>query len=230
LLNKLKSLKPTYCEETINAYFRKRLHDGCIDHGIASGFVFYDSLVKNYLENEKDIEKDSEGSFSKELSGDSCSIELKYRPEHLLLFRYIADAIIAHNVWRYNVRTQTEYAIYGLIKDDKMKARENKFSIQDNPLVFFLCLVDTIEPTKYFDCIPVGELLAGISLELFENSIRIEVSEELFKKISEMNQNGVSSKTVGSWFKEKIAYMDEWLEVNVDLNLAPRSCTISIEK
>ena len=216
-------VEPTYSEKTVNAYFRKRLHEGYIDHGIASGFVFYDSLVKNYLDKERKANgKEDDGSFSSEIFVDTASgkqpCQLTYRPEHLVFFKYIADAITVHNIWRYDKndeQSKADYARFGLLSDE-MKAYTNLLTIEDNPLAFFLCLVDTIEPTKYFDKISVVKLLEGISLNVNNNSIVIEFSEDLRKEIDETHQKDNTSRTLDAWFKDKPDTMTKWMSVTVE--------------
>lgn len=186
---------PTYSEEIINSYFRKRLHDGCIDHGIASGFIFYDSLVKNYLEKKS---KYSPGKPSVTFEDN----ELTYRPEHILLFKYIADAIITHNVWRYDEDSKPEYAKYGLL-DKRLKSRENRFSISENPLLFFLCLVDTIEPTKFFYQSKNENILEGIEIKINGKEIKLKCNLP------------VNQQTKNGWFY-KLKSMEDWLELKVE--------------
>lgn len=176
--------EPTYSDGQIEGYFRKRLHDGCFDHGIASGYVFYDRLVRNYIEKERKYpSKNLDGSFSDE--GNT------YRPEHLVLFKYIADAIIAHNIWRYNEDTRPEYVRFG-IDGKNMQVRHNRFTLQETSLLYFLCLIDTIEPTKFFRSKDISDkaILEGIDLEINKNTLTLEVKADVLKAKK------------GDWFKK----------------------------
>lgn len=190
---------PTYSDEIINGYFRKRLKDGCIDHGVASGYLFYDALVKNYIKNkEKVVSVNEQGEFSVN--------ELKFRPVHLQLFKYIADAIIVHNIWRYNDKTKSEYDSYG-IAIESLQEEKNLFTVEDNPLPFFLCLVDTIEPTKFFYQLSFESVLKGISIDCFGDRIEIQVNK---------TENFPLSQTIiKEWFSNKLSSMSKWLNVKV---------------
>lgn len=199
-------IKPTYDEKIVNAYFRKRLGAGYIDHGIASGFVFYDALVKNYLEKlSKKISKD----FSMKLNEEFLDENLVYRPEHLLFFKYIANAIIVHNIWRYDENTIVKYAECDLL-DEKLMSGKNLFSLENNPLVFLLCLVDTIEPTKFFHerfNIEIEDILKDIEIEVKDNSIYIQLSDSLkFPNQAKKDWCG------------KLKSLEDWLAVKIEID------------
>jgi len=148
------SMKPyTYSEMLVRNYFKYRA-EYChkIDHGIIAGYILYDRLVKNYDEAWAECSKTNPNK-----SYDDFTYKgLSWRKEHISHFAIIADSIIAHNMWRSenSDHEKSVYRDYGL--DQLIFNIENRVTISNNPLVFFLGLFDTIEPFKRFnklDCL-----------------------------------------------------------------------------
>ena len=75
---------------------------------------------------------------------------LHFCSEQVKLFSYIADCIASHNMYKAddNERCITKYMDYSLncLLPDKFES----ISYKDNPLLFILCVADTIEPSKRF--------------------------------------------------------------------------------
>ncbi len=117
-----------------------------IEHGIYSGLVLYDALVKNRLEK-KDNQLNNQGLYWK---------------DDLDKFYGIASfAIAIHNMRR-----------TGIVEDSS----NLKFSIQNEPYLFLFALADTIEPTKIFECVDVDVeyILENILINMNENTIILE--------------------------------------------------------
>jgi len=203
----LQTIDCTYnsmAEEIINNYFRKRIFSRKIDHGIISGYVFYNQLMKNYLEKEYQNRNKIKDDGSFQIGN------LNYRPEHLILFKYIADAIIVHNIWHYNDSTKSEYISWGL-KD--LSAR-NRLSIKKNPLAFMLGLLDTIEPTKFFKDIKPYDVLNNIDIEWADNrDLPLNIT---LKKVNDKID-------FNAWFKAKFEEMTCWLDLKVNKNKDEKS-------
>lgn len=196
-------INPTYNMKIVNRYFRKRLTTATLDHGIISGFVFYNQLVKNYLIH---LEKVNPNYINEEFNDG----ELRYRPVHLLLFKYIADAIIVHNIWHYNENSKEEYKLWGL----KELSNKNRLSLKKNPLAFMLGLLDTLEPVKYFtnknEKPTPKEILSVIEI------IPDEKEKSLILKLSDKYEDRPEWKQYfNEWYHDKAEGMKDWLEVEV---------------
>ena len=68
--------------------------------------------------------------------------------EQIPVFAHIADCVISHNVWKANDASETEYLECGL--EALVGERFKKIEFQENPLLFILAVVDTIEPYKIY--------------------------------------------------------------------------------
>ena len=214
--NKLFNHKNIYNEEIVNRYFRKRLGKNNLDHGILSGYVFYNQLVNNYLKksNNQHIKNYKDGSF--DIKNEYNKI-IKYRPVHLSLFKYIADAIITHNIWHYKPEEKEEYSLWGL----EMLSSNNKLSIKKNPLAFMLGLLDTIEPTKYFSTIKPFEVLSSIDIECSK-------TDDGYFKIVLSKPTNSNTIDFDDWYNHKLKDMTCWLDLAVVLSDNKDSITITI--
>lgn len=194
--NCLLSKNNTYPEKIVDKYFRKRLEDMKPDHGILSGYVFYNQLVKNYLE------KDYQHLNNKKDDGSFQNGNLNYRPEHLILFKFIADAIIAHNIWHYKKGEKNK----NIVLMAKELSNYNRLTILDNPLAFMLGLLDTIEPTKFFNDVKPHDVLTSIEIEW-----AIENNRNLI--ITLTNHDNSGKIDFDAWYKAKFEKMDCWLDL-----------------
>lgn len=199
----------------VEGYFRMRLDKGYADHGIISGYIFYDVLVKNYFEK-LDIYLRQKPSFPKDSS--FIAENLTYRPEHLLIFRYVACSIICHNIWRYTDKSKLEYFDFGIC-DEKLAAYKNPILIDKNPLLFFLCLVDTIEPAKCFYQIKPKDVLSGIDIDVDKERILLTINDSF----------SGTSESLEKWF-DKIKSMEQWMKINVQEIEKNRTIRISFCK
>ena len=131
-------------EPLVKNYFHYRMHDNKLDHGIMAGYILFDRLYKNFSEKTKN----KKWGNNKKVIIDG----LYYRPEHLDHFAYIADAIICHNIWTASepkyINIYKNYGLEPLIVEGNNQ--DKKLNIDDYPLQFLLCLLDSIEPVKRF--------------------------------------------------------------------------------
>lgn len=206
---------PTYNVDEVERYFTMRLHNGCLDHGIMSGYVFYDRLVSSFI---REMEK--AGNQNGEFTSDKG---LTYRKSHLRLFRYIADAIIAHNIWRYDRESALEYSHYG-IETEKFAENKNLLNVKNNALVFLLCLADTMEPTKFFCQFNPNYVLEHIIIDIKDK----QNGEITIKVKNNMEMLNIEEKN--KWFNQKIKSMEKWLDLSVEVHDDNSSCTIRIGK
>lgn len=189
----------TYKKVLVQNYFYYCLtYRGKIDHGIIGGFILYDRLKKNY-ESKWNEYKNRNDITDQESKKHFVLDRLSWRIEHLDHFAYIADAIIAHNIW-YSKDVEL-YEKFGLSKL-KEPAR-NKLSKKDNTLLFFLAIVDTIEPTKFFD--KLQPQWVWENMDMYYDSTNSYIKIEILNNI-------LSYET---WL-EKIKSLENWLSVRVE--------------
>lgn len=117
-------------KELIINYYKMRISgkSACVDHGIVGALLLYDALM-DLAEN------------SKIYSG------IK---EYKSFFVNICDTIALHNMWRATTSTIDEYienGLWELIPDDD---QHHIIFYKDDPLLFLLAIVDTIDPIKAF--------------------------------------------------------------------------------
>lgn len=105
---------------------------------------------------------------------------LHFCSEQIKLFAYIADCIASHNMYKADDGSIDKYIYYSLncLLPDEFKP----ISYKDNPLLFILCVVDTIEPSKKFSNYRNEDVLNLISIEysLRDNFLYVEIDEELY--------------------------------------------------
>lgn len=201
-----------FSEQLIKNYFYYRMDNGCLDHGIIGGYYLFDRLYKSFCKYTSDV--DWEKVKEKEQNN------LSYRLEYLDHYAYIADAIICHNLWcaykSEDIEKYREYGLDPLILSEESQivdfngARNKKLNINDYPLQFMLCLLDSIEPVKRFtgndNNVRACDILNEISIEKVENNgIRVEWSSDL---------NTISSSNLKDWLKN-IKELDKWMDVTV---------------
>lgn len=207
--------KLPYSKNQIEGYFRYRLNDGKADHGIVSGYIFYDALVKNYLEKlEKYLRENPNAKETDEFD----SKNNRYRPKHLVLFKIIANAIICHNIWRYEKETKLKYFDFGICSEE-FESSKNLLTEKENPLLFFLCLADTLEPTKFFHQFDAQKVLEGIEIKADETKLTLSINDDF----------AANCETVEKWF-EKIESMKKWMKINVKRGADGKSIEISLGK
>ena len=119
-----------------------------IDHGICGGMIFYDRIIKNYI-NVYEREKRHDPNLEiHEFYQNNHMRNLRFKLSQLMIFMYVADCIINHNIWKANEKTEDlykQYKLRSLIGD-----RFEKISFYKNPLLFVLVMSDTLEPYKNF--------------------------------------------------------------------------------
>jgi len=144
----------------VKSYFTYR-HDviKLTDHGIYAGILAFDVLVKNRIKQHEQAENSL------------------YWAEDLDPFYAIAAATIAtHNMWIPETPEQIEeYRQAGL---DQLIGR-NPINFKESPVLYFLGLIDTIDPVKAYWEIPVLEVLENIYIDYAPDSLTMTVTGRL---------------------------------------------------
>ena len=191
----------TYARGLVENYFDYRSDFfSCVDHGILGGFLLFDRLRKNYDDAWSDFQKynRSDARSYNEFWWDG----LHWKRCHLDLFAIIADSVIGHNIWvDPDVRL---YKHYGL--DPLITPGNHKISCSESPLLFFLSLLDTIEPVKCLERDDHDRLHPSIALKSVDIQLNStnEITIRILKDITNLKL----------WF-DNIKKMEDWLEVKV---------------
>jgi hypothetical protein len=176
----------------VKPYFNYRHAEGRTDHGIYGGILAFDVLVKNR------IDKKSQGD-----------VDPLYWAEDLDSFYAIAAATIAtHNIWLpENEETIEKYGQAGL---NSLIGRA-PVTFREGPLLYFLGLIDTIDPVKAYGRIGISvlEVLKNVHIDYKQMSFTLTVSGRL--------EEGV--------LHEQAKRARDWLAI--DYITADRSVTIS---
>lgn len=148
-------------------YALYRQNCGSAEHGIIAGTELFDRLHE---------------SFSKKTAGHDWSAtpicrkrNLVWRKEHLPHFAYIADAICCHNIWlapKKNKALCQKYQDHSL-DELIINQQSDKLSLQEYPLQFMLCLLDTMEPIKRFKDLAPDEILKNIYLDFYGEGLTL---------------------------------------------------------
>lgn len=199
---------PRYSGETKNNYFYYRLQEmSKLDHGIVGADEFFTRLVVNYVKEyrvmaARDFFRESIYEFHNERGLHFCSEQLK-------LFAYIADCIASHNMYKAddNEICKTVYKDYFL--ECLLPDRFQPISYKDNPLLFILCVADTIEPSKKFPDYRNEDVLNLISIEysLSDNFLYVEIDEKLY------------DSEAGHRYVSDIEGLEEWCDININVIL-----------
>jgi len=196
--NDIAQQKTRFSESTIKKYYQYRKKSNKQEHGIYGGYLLYDRLVNNFLQQTRGHDWDKEPIL--------CKNNLNWQKEHLNHFAYVADAIICHNIWTVLPNNETgveNYKKYHL-EELIMDSQEKLLSIEEYPLHFMLCLFDSIEPVKRFSKLTAREVLENISIKL------INVDEV---KIG-WNDRIKCEQDFWSWMKN-ISSMKDWMKVDI---------------
>lgn len=197
---------PRYFGKTKNNYFYYRLQEmSKLDHGIVGADEFFSKLVANYVKEYRamaveDFFRESIYEFHNEQGLHFCSEQIK-------LFAYIADCIASHNMYKVddNELCKAMYEDYSL--DCLLPDRFQRISYKDNPLLFILCVADTIEPSKRFENFRNEDILKLISVDYNANtnSLYVEINEELCD--SEAERKYVSD----------ITELEQWCDIKTNV-------------
>ncbi len=156
----------------IKPYFNYRFKQNKIDHGILGGIVLFDSLEKH----RKNKFEENNDSF---YWGEDLTID----------YAHASIAIATHNIW--NIQ-DPDIGLSGIFP----------ISFKDYPLLFLLGIVDTLEPTKTFNCVTADYVFKNILIDFqTNNTIKLE--------------NTPKSSLDFTILQEKAKGLVGWLDVDV---------------
>ncbi len=190
--------KSHFLKSTIEKYYKYRLEEmGKYDHGILGGFMLFNNLVKNYITK-------MQGEQNKTYFIKDSKI---FRIEQITLFSYIADCIVAHNIFFPSLDDIHLYEEYGL---NELISFNIPIKIRDNPLLFLLYLVDSIDPIKYF------KQKTNLNSEEILKSISVSFANKSFELSK--TTNSIIDDDLFINYLEKINNIKTWLGVHPSIN------------
>ena len=173
--------------DQIEKYFEYRLSKCRLDHGIISGVVLFNSLLKHRRKIEK---KDSVYNWEPSLEVDYASACL---------------AICMHNIWNINKEEQE--------KNDLDFSGIFPISFQEFPLLFLLGVIDTIDPVKVFKCESIEDVLNDILINFSsQNEIILKKRDG-----SNLNFQRLIDKANGltNWLAVKVCHSAHELKIEI---------------
>lgn len=142
----------------VEPYFNYRIKEmGKQDHGICGGIVLYRDLCN--------IRRKKEQRETKAVVNGFWKTELEQ------IFSYAASVVICHNMFfesKDSVLYKTS-GLTGLMKDEG----EYPIKIEEHPIFFLFCLVDSIEPIKVVKDV---NLLKKITLTITDKTIKFDTT------------------------------------------------------
>ena len=194
---KLVGVPKVFDKKTIENYwdYRHKCHNKN-DHGIYAGITMYISLCDIRSEQEKNAWKNDNICWEKEL-------------EHI--YNIASWVVLCHNIWfvqedeKSICETYKKFNLSSLI----LKKGIYRTNINNHPLFFFFCLIDTIEPIKI---VKDPALLEQIDISFGEKGIVI--SSNLKCECSDRYLKGVSG--LNGWLT-KTKWKDNQVTIELDL-------------
>ena len=187
----LKNEKVKNLFDVIPNYFKYRFEDKKLDHGIFTGIKLFDSLEENRKERKKQVENGVENPV------------LYWGDDLIPIYAQASLSITMHNIWSSSkkVEIKEKYRKFGLESLITGETEIFPILIKDNPLLFLLGLVDTIEPIKTFNCFEPKYVLENILIDFDENKIMISNKKDSLLDFEKLKRN---LKGLESWLDVEI--------------------------
>lgn len=149
---------PKFYTNMIEPYFNYRKYEmGKLDHGICGGMVLYRDLCNIRKKKEEQETQAFKNGF--------------WKPSLEQIFSYAASVVICHNMFFESNDSvlYKKYGLTGLMKDEG----EYPIKLEECPIFFLFCLVDSIEPIKVVKNV---NLLKRITLEITDRTIKFDTT------------------------------------------------------
>lgn len=192
------------------------------DHGILGGYMLFQRLCAS---EEKPTPPQTKNPLILGIYEHDIKIPVNYHQERIPLYQDICFRIMEHNIWKRNEPAELGSPFCEIDSD------HFEMISQQEPLLYLLCLVDTIEMTKKFcqykdssgekdHFIFPKTLGSKVYVEVSGNSISINY-RDLEKTI---RQNKYLSG-IESWTRS-VTGLHDWVQVDVDHN--KKDCVFTI--
>lgn len=194
--------EPRYSEDLKNNYFYYRIDKmKILDHGIVGADELFTKLIFNYIREYREMA--SRDNFNGNFFEFYNENGLHFCSEHFKIFAYIADCIASHNIYMAEGNEYSKEMYKDYFLDDLLPAKYKPISYKDNPVLFILCIADTIEPSKKFQDYGNEELLKLLSIEYDANTNSLFV--EMDKKLYDSSE--------GEAYRANIEALEEWCTI-----------------
>jgi len=205
--------KSMYSRKTVLNYLEYcKMADGIrhYDHGIVGGLWLYDSLMKNYYRTYYIEKEENEHVNFKNFWVDGY---WHFSEEQKAVFAYLADCIIAHNMWPASPDKIDIYNKCGL--EELTPPLFQKISFAKNPILFILAIADTIEPIKlYLSTTQMSEvdIWKGIDIIFSKEYVKIKILDDRLSFESLLG---------------KVNGLDNWIDVSIAINNEQREVKLT---
>lgn len=182
-------------------YFRYGLRENSfINHGILGSVAYNRRLIQTY-----------KCAYCEKLrESDQDLVDFNHFVLHERIFsnailhvnKYISSVINDHNIWKSNEETNQLYQNYLL--DELMDDNFSRISYENNPLLFILCIADTIEPVKVFKEYDMN-IIYDFLIEVSDCQFNITVKDYL--------------KSSYEWvaYKRRIIELMDWVDIDISI-------------
>ena len=174
-------------------YYKYRHMNGAVDHGIYAGLFLYDRLVKNRLSKK---ERGEQNLFW----GDQLDAE----------YAYAAATIATHNIWLPNKADVGAYNRHGLTQ----LVDKKPITFTESPLLYFLGIIDSIEPVKAYSCLNANAVLQKVGLS-FPNDQTIVIKPNRDLKLVIIAKK---AKELETWLDLEVNVQNDRVEINLNFN------------
>lgn len=183
------------------------------DHGIVGGLWLYDNLMKNYYRTYRE-----ESTRNPDIRIDDFLVDgyWHFSFEQKIVFAYLADCVIAHNMWPAKKDTRDTYLKCGL--EELVQPWFKKISFRNNPILFILAIADTIEPVKLYSVeanMTEVEIWKGINIKAERKSLFIKLMDD------KLSFQKLLAKVDGldDWIDVKVQVFKKSKEIKIDYNM-----------
>ena len=171
-------------------------------------------IIKNYLHEFREKKRyDRNVNIEEFTIRNILDKDLRVGLDQTILFSYIADCIIKHNIWKAEDDTEEIYRQYGL--EYLIGDAFEKINFHKNPLLFVLCVSDTLEPYKNFH-----SNMFGSSMDNFR--YKKDNAKQIFEKYDiAVEKDRIIVEVPFDWinpFKGKLDDMMKWLDIRYTNN------------
>ncbi len=185
LLKRKPRFIPDRLKKSIENYYEYRIREwNLVDHGIAGGVIMFDKLITNRKRQKKGPTSGIQPSpldFSKPI--EKFYVEASY-------------AVATHNIFFPNKDTVPIYEKYNL----NSLISQDPISYKEAPFLFFLGLVDTIDPIKTFDCADPDYVARHLYIDIQEENNTYAISL-LVKQPLNYEKIAAKKRALESWLK-----------------------------
>lgn len=169
---------PELYKTVLYNYYRYRASHGKNDHGIFGGLLFFNDMKKKYEAYREELNNPTEPFEKNSVRWSKNILEEVHG--------YVAWVIMAHNIWflfpddpDYE-RIKIEYRKYEL--HELMLDQRNPVVTLENPFLYLLCIVDTVDPVKnLYDQKNMIGALSNIHIKVDHSELTLTINKGIIR-------------------------------------------------